>query len=847
MEDMEVDAGRVDPGGAGEADRGEPDRAGFEDAIAEADLGQIDETKQPEPLDPEGPLTGEVIGNSGANPDAWVGGGGTDLTLGARAPESFSTEGAAVAFARSRDGSSAVVLEEGRYSVYGVDDKNFVWSSGLNLDGIEETDIGPQATDITREFTDPEVEAIVTRDDYVVQFDGNRGMVDRTYGADPLMSHLEAFGPGLSEITDRQAFEDQFELAMRDTAFFALDQAEAEARAFRDRVAGDTLSPEDQALMEQTIEGLQALDDEIEEAQARVDALESDRFWSDFNAGMSAGMGGGVYIPSQGQLERRQELQANLDAARTELAHLKAERSVVARDFPALLRVENLDTFETLPQARQMETLREAADGVLDDIETTRDNIEDGDFNLWTMDGVRETTAAGLGIEGQQAEWLGEKLSSERRSEAIWAVGEAVVGIGLAAAGAVVTVGSGGTLTPLGAGLAAAGLAVGTAGAIDVTSDYLRNRAASDTALDPTGGLLPEGAEGHWGFVAAAWIGVGLEGAEVLRAINALRAGTKSVSEVAGLLGQSDEFVEATLAASRVNRFASSVLSDAAFDARFGSSAADAVTVIRPTRDGTGFAAEIITRRGLSPEARRAAVQHEMAHIAQLADPEFAGDVARLTASDLARWGSMSDADRMAAKQSQLRLEINARERLLAEGNLTPEEAALARSETFDLQIELDDVEHGLRTGEAPSWLNDAEPPYLFSGRTRLPRNNGRWEGEPGNGTWFPDNEAARGVIGDAGVVFRDGRPDFSPWSRGTLTFEDGVLDGSRADFNAVYDAIAVQRGLPSRNAAKELLRQQGLTPHHLDGTTIQLIPTDLHGNVPHIGSASDMRHAGGN
>ncbi|OMI04558.1 hypothetical protein BTA30_07620 [Bacillus swezeyi] len=32
------------------------------------------------------------------------------------------------------------------------------------------------------------------------------------------------------------------------------------------------------------------------------------------------------------------------------------------------------------------------------------------------------------------------------------------------------------------------------------------------------------------------------------------------------------------------------------------------------------------------------------------------------------------------------------------------------------------------------------------------------------------------------------------------------------------------------------------MTPHHLDDVTIQLVPTDLHGNIPHIGSASDLR-----
>ena len=34
-----------------------------------------------------------------------------------------------------------------------------------------------------------------------------------------------------------------------------------------------------------------------------------------------------------------------------------------------------------------------------------------------------------------------------------------------------------------------------------------------------------------------------------------------------------------------------------------------------------------------------------------------------------------------------------------------------------------------------------------------------------------------------------------------------------------------------------------GWTPHHLSNNVIILVPTDLHGNIPHIGSASDMRN----
>ncbi len=144
-------------------------------------------------------------------------------------------------------------------------------------------------------------------------------------------------------------------------------------------------------------------------------------------------------------------------------------------------------------------------------------------------------------------------------------------------------------------------------------------------------------------------------------------------------------------------------------------------------------------------------------------------------------------------------------------------------------------------TGEATPVIRQSRP--NGNPATRLPRTNGRWEGEPGNGTWYPDNPDAQSVIGDQGVEFRNGRPDFSPWSRGEVEFEPGVLDGSDTDFTRVYEQLKVDRGLSSNNAARELLSNAGLTPHHHSDTVIQLIPTDLHKNIPHIGSASDLRN----
>ena len=385
--------------------------------------------------------------------------------------------------------------------------------------------------------------------------------------------------------------------------------------------------------MGRTLDGLEALDGVIEAKARELGSARGDLWGQNQIMGTAAAWGG---VPTREQIGRQAELHDRVQTRQGELAELKAERSVVARDVPALLRIEDLGAFRTLPEAEQTAALREATDGVLADIAATRGNLEDGDFNLWTVDGVRDVAAAGLGLEGERAEWVADRAAGERRSEALWAGGEAVLGLGLAVAGTVATGG-------LGVGLVAAGLAVGTHGAIDATGDYLRDRAGSNTALDPSAGLLPEGAEGHWGFVAAAWVGAGLETAAVGSAIRALRAGG-DVAGVARAIGRSEDFVRATLDASRVNRFATSVLSDAAFDARYGAKVADAVTVLRPTEDGAGLAAEIVTRRGLAPEARQAAIRHEMAHVAQLADPALTDDMARLTETGLARWADMPDA-----------------------------------------------------------------------------------------------------------------------------------------------------------------------------------------------------------
>jgi hypothetical protein len=126
--------------------------------------------------------------------------------------------------------------------------------------------------------------------------------------------------------------------------------------------------------------------------------------------------------------------------------------------------------------------------------------------------------------------------------------------------------------------------------------------------------------------------------------------------------------------------------------------------------------------------------------------------------------------------------------------------------------------------------------------RKRVPRTDGRWEGQPGNGVWYSDNPKLNAITSGKPIKFANGRAQLSEWAKETLKFKPGQLNGGRADRGLIYDRIAKDKKLPNRQAAQDYLTREELTPHHADNTTIELVPTALHKNLPHIGSASDLR-----
>ncbi|WP_311187680.1 HNH endonuclease, partial [Bacillus atrophaeus] len=126
--------------------------------------------------------------------------------------------------------------------------------------------------------------------------------------------------------------------------------------------------------------------------------------------------------------------------------------------------------------------------------------------------------------------------------------------------------------------------------------------------------------------------------------------------------------------------------------------------------------------------------------------------------------------------------------------------------------------------------------------RTVLPRTKGRWEGTPGDGKWYSDIPEVNAVTKGEPITFKDGRPDFAPWTVANIKFKPGELNGTEKDFRLVYKKIKEIKGFKSQAQAKKWLSKQGLTPHHLDSTTIQLVPSVINNKIPHIGGASDLR-----
>ncbi|MBQ8614889.1 MAG: HNH endonuclease [Ruminiclostridium sp.] len=138
--------------------------------------------------------------------------------------------------------------------------------------------------------------------------------------------------------------------------------------------------------------------------------------------------------------------------------------------------------------------------------------------------------------------------------------------------------------------------------------------------------------------------------------------------------------------------------------------------------------------------------------------------------------------------------------------------------------------------------------------------HGGHWDGERGNSTWYPDKDEVPknpktnpdgltwGQILDKygidGIPFKNGQPDFSEVSKGTVEIDNFSENryGKGGNFDQACEKLAEQRGC-TKEEVKQWMKENKYTWHEgNDCKTMDKVPTEVHGNVRHEGGISEMK-----
>ena len=154
---------------------------------------------------------------------------------------------------------------------------------------------------------------------------------------------------------------------------------------------------------------------------------------------------------------------------------------------------------------------------------------------------------------------------------------------------------------------------------------------------------------------------------------------------------------------------------------------------------------------------------------------------------------------------------------------------------------------------------------YSDRGRKNIPTSGGRWTGEPGDSVWIPDDNVIppdkgysnmhnktwrqiKAENGISGIRFADGRADFSPVAKYTVSFDweqelghDGIrhlIDtGDRQYLHESAFALLAKKLGKSVQEVKEYKERLNLVWHEEpDCTTLRLVSREVHDNIRHFG-----------
>jgi len=172
-------------------------------------------------------------------------------------------------------------------------------------------------------------------------------------------------------------------------------------------------------------------------------------------------------------------------------------------------------------------------------------------------------------------------------------------------------------------------------------------------------------------------------------------------------------------------------------------------------------------------------------------------------------------------------------------------------------------ISEGAELDALPDFIDYSEDEIIQS---ILPRENGCWSGEPGNSIWYPDGDYTppeKGKekpysnpenlpwdeilekYGIKGIPFKDGEPDFSEVSKGTVEVEDFSTDRD-ANFTKADIELAKQWGC-TPDEVKDWRKENGCVWHECkDMKTMHLVPHEIHANIAHSGGISEAKKGNG-
>lgn len=137
----------------------------------------------------------------------------------------------------------------------------------------------------------------------------------------------------------------------------------------------------------------------------------------------------------------------------------------------------------------------------------------------------------------------------------------------------------------------------------------------------------------------------------------------------------------------------------------------------------------------------------------------------------------------------------------------------------------------------------------------RLPKTGGKWDGEPGNSKWTMDREHIPGDCNGTNpdhkswgeicdqykvdsINFKDNNPDFSEISKGNVEIEN-FKSKRNANFVQADMKLAEQRGCDPSEVSKWRADNRYTWHECPDCKSMQKVPTEVHGNIPHTGGVS--------